>query len=179
MRWFFYFCQNLNLMGFRLIIFFALCLFFSCQNDSNRDNNSIPENPSIHDQLLGTWEVKLLKIEVDTYQGTDSSFVFEVSEEYWEEIYKVKPFRTFFAQDSTFRTTRKNLQGLPMGEDRGLWRAFGDTLMLLQPNATLQYKVSISKGQAIWAGLVDWDMDGVEDDVYYGEYRYVGRSSNE
>jgi hypothetical protein len=119
-----------------------------------------------------------MKVDVDSYQNQDSSFVFEVREETWERLYSVKPFRTYFAQDSTFRTVRRDLAGNPMGEDRGLWKTFGDTLFLIQPNATLQYKVLIENGQAKWAGLIDWDMDGVDDDVYYAEYRFVGRTLN-
>lgn len=161
-----------------LFAVFLLAFTFSCTEDSN---NASAETPTrdLTQALQGTWEAKYLKIEVDSYQGQDSSFVFEVSEETWEQEYSVKPFRTFFAADSTFRTTRRSINNNLIGEDRGLWRTFGDTLMLLQPNNTSQYKVVLDKGQAEWAGVIDWDLDGVEDDVYYATYRYVGRTPNE
>lgn len=145
-------------------------------------NTPEPEQVATNDldsKLPGTWEVKYMKIEVDSYQNLDTNFVFEVGEELWERQYAVRPFRTYFAQDSTFRTVRRGLNGNTMSEDRGLWKIFGDTLMLIQPNATLQYKVLIENGQAKWAGVIDWDLDGQDDDVYYAEYRFVGRTSNE
>jgi hypothetical protein len=150
----------------------------SCTQDSKDSTQEAPA-PDLTKALQGTWEAKFMKIEVDSYQGQDSSFVFEVSEETWERMYSVKPFRTFFAADSTFRTTRRTVGGSLVGEDRGLWRVFGDTLMMIQPTLTSQYKIIIDKGQAEWAGVIDWDLDGVEDDVYYASYRYVGRTSNE
>lgn len=162
-----------------IIFFLPLLILWSCQPAEPTEADNEPERVSIHDQMLGTWEAKYLKVDVDTYENTDSSFTFEVSEEYWERTYKVRPFRTYFAPDSTFRTVRRNVQDYVVGEDRGLWRTFGDTLMLLQPDATLQYKVRLEKGQAYWAGLVDWDGDGREDDTYYAEFRYVGRTPRE
>lgn len=161
-----------------ILLVLLIALTFSCASETNQSEKA-EQKVDLSQALLGTWEAKLLKIDVDTYQGQDSSFVFEVSEENWEREYSVKPFRTFFAADSTFRTTRRGITGKLMGEDRGLWRTFGDTLMLLQPNSTSQYKVLIEKGQAEWAGVIDWDLDGVEDDVYYATYRYVGRTPNE
>lgn len=161
-----------------LITFFFLAILFAC---TTKNSESVEETPTqdLTTALLGTWEAKYFKVEIDSYQGQDSSFVFEVSEETWERVYSVKPFRTYFAADSTFRTTRRSPNNTLIGEDRGLWRTFGDTLMLLEPNNTSQYKVIIDKGQAEWAGLIDWDLDGAEDDVYYATYRYVGRTPNE
>ncbi|GAB5550553.1 MAG: hypothetical protein Sapg2KO_01440 [Saprospiraceae bacterium] len=145
----------------------------------NNSEVEAQETTNIATEIQGTWEVKYMKVEVDSYQNLDSNFVFEATEELWERQYGIRPFRTYFAQDSTFRTLRRGLNGGTMGEERGLWKTFGDTLLLIQPNATLQYKVLIENGQAKWAGVIDWDLDGVDDDVYYAEYRFVGRTSNE
>jgi hypothetical protein len=175
---FFIFAEK-EIMRTGLIALISVCLFWGCQPEAPAEQESAAEQVSIQDQMLGTWEVKLLRVEVDSYENTDSNFVFEVSEEYWERLYRVRPYRTYFAADSTFRTVRRNLNDQIVGEDRGLWRTFGDTLMLLQPNATLQYKVRLEKGQAYWAGLVDWDADGKEDDTYYAEHRFVGKTPNE
>jgi len=161
-----------------ILITLLTTLLYTCTNEQE-PTASNAATQDITAALLGTWEAKSLKIEVDTYMGQDSSFVFEVAEENWERVYSVRPFRTFFATDSTFRTIRRSYTGQVIGEDRGLWRAFGDTLILLQSDYTVQYKVLIDKGQAEWAGVIDWDRDGVEDDVYYASYRYVGRTPNE
>ncbi|HKK74865.1 MAG TPA: hypothetical protein VJ953_07335 [Saprospiraceae bacterium] len=165
-------------MRITILALLLLAFSFSCKQEVNDKTEAQPRQ-DLTQALQGTWEAKYLKIDVNTYQGQDSSFVFEVSEETWERDYSVKPFRTFFAADSTFRTTRRSNNNNLLGEDRGLWRTFGDTLMLIEPNNTSQYKVIIDKGQAEWAGVIDWDLDGEEDDVYYATYRYVGRTPNE
>ena len=152
-------------------------LIYACA--PNSPEAEVEQTVNLAAQLPGTWEVKYMKVEVDTYQNLDSNFVFEIGEQIWERQYAVRPFRTYFAQDSTFRTVRRSLDGANMSEDRGLWKTFGDTLLLIQPNSTLQYKVLIEEGQAKWAGVVDWDYDGLEDDVFYAEYRFVGKTSNE
>ena len=161
------------------LLFLAL-FCANCQSDpsANQDQEEI-EVVNIQESMLGTWEVKYLKVEVESYQNEDTSFVFEIQENQWNQVYGVRPFRTFFSQDSTFRTMRRSLDGQEIGEDRGLWRSFGDTLMMIQPNAVFQYKVEVDAGQAQWAGVIDWDYDGQDDDTYFATYRYVGKTSNE
>lgn len=162
-------------------IFFSLFLmtfFFACSGEQKAKSGE-QGGPDISKDLLGTWEVKYLKVDIETELGRDTSYTFEVNEGDWDKKFAVQPFRTFFAADSTFHTVRRSRNGTLIGEDRGLWRTFGDTLMLLQPDATLQYKVLLLNGQAEWAGVIDWDQDGSDDDTYYATYRYVGRTSNE
>lgn len=153
-------------------------LIYACA--PNPTETEVEETTNLATEMPGTWEVKYMKIEVESFQNdVDSNFVFEAGKEPWERQFGVRPSRTYFAPDSTFRTIIRGLNGASMSEDRGLWRTSGDTLVLIQPNATLQYKVMIENGQAKWTGVIDWDLDGAEDDVYYGEYRFVGRTSNE
>lgn len=164
-----------------LVAVLLLGLLFTCQQATEQEQ-VIEEStrPGVaREDLLGTWEAKYLKVQGSSYQGSDSAFIFEVSEGDWEKNYRVRPFRTFFNQDSTFRTVRRGLNGDYIGEDRGLWQNFGDTLMLLQSNATLQYKIRIIDGQAHWIGLIDWDLDGLEDDSYYSIMRKVAKTSVE
>ncbi|MEO0341282.1 MAG: hypothetical protein AAF242_18990 [Bacteroidota bacterium] len=168
--------------SFLLAVLF-LSFIFACQNAPEPTEEVAEEETNskvvAREDLLGTWEAKYLKVQGASYQGSDSAFVFEVNEGEWEKNYRVRPFRTFFGQDSTYRTVRRGLRGDYIGEDRGLWRNFGDTLMLLQSNATLQYKIRIIDGQAHWIGLVDWDLDGLEDDSYYAIMRKVAKTSAE
>lgn len=164
----------------RAILFslFLTIIFTNCTNETSSSSEA-SATEDMTEQLLGTWEIKDLKIDIATHGGSDTSSLLDIKEEQWIQVYALQPYRTFFAADSTFRTVRRVRDGTLLGEDRGLWRTFGDTLMLIQPNATFQYKVLLSEGKAEWAGVIDWDQDGQEDDTYYATFRYVGRTSNE
>ncbi len=129
--------------------------------------------------LPGTWEAKYLQIKMPTHNGSDSIQVFEVSEEYWEAKFFVKPYRTYFSAEQKYHTTHRGLNDVLMGESEGLWNVFGDTLMMIEKDATVQYKVLVDKGLAHFSALLDWDRDGQEDDEYYLIYRLISKSSAE
>lgn len=161
----------------RLIgLLFAGITLTACQPGTE----ATEEEPSLYERLSGTWETTYLKVDVQTADNQpDSSYIFEVKEGEWERLYRVKPHRTYFAPDSTFRTVHRSIPGEVMSQEKGLWNTFGDTLMMIQPNTTQQFKVSVDKGMGHFIGLVDFDGDGREDDSYYAIRRYVGRNSYE
>ncbi|MBK6949604.1 MAG: hypothetical protein IPH16_17355 [Haliscomenobacter sp.] len=51
-----------------------------------------------------------------THNGSDSIQVFEVSEEYWEAKFFVKPYRTYFSTEQKYHTTHRGLNDVLMGE---------------------------------------------------------------
>ncbi|MBK6949603.1 MAG: hypothetical protein IPH16_17350 [Haliscomenobacter sp.] len=51
--------------------------------------------------------------------------------------------------------------------------------MMIEKDATVQYKVLVDKGLAHFSALLDWDRDGQEDDEYYLIYRLISKSSAE
>jgi len=154
-----------------------LLLLVACQAEQSADATT--EKVEWSKRLPGTWEVKYIRVEVESFEDTDSSYVFEIDENNWQKMYSIKPYRTYYSPDSTFRRLYRGLNEQPVSENRGLWNIFGDTLMMIQPNETLQYKIALEQGDLHMTGLVDWDKDGSEDDVYYSVQRYVGMGSNE
>jgi len=160
-----------------LILIFALTL--GCQTET-AEEKAAANTPSLYERLMGTWETTYIKVDIRSAENTpDSSYLFEIEEGQFERIFRVKPYRTYFAPDSTFRTIHRGIPGDIISEDKGLWNTFGDTLLLLQPDATLQFKVSIRDGMGHFTGLVDFDGDGAQDDAYYTIRRYVGKHSYE
>lgn len=156
-----------------------LLLLSSCQSETKSRASTEPE-ASLYDRMTGTWETTYLKVDVRSAENQpDSSYLFEVQEGEWERIYRVKPYRTYFSPDSTFRTVHRGIPGDIMSEDRGLWNTFGDTLMLIQPTQTAQFKVAFRDGKAHFVGLVDFDNDGEADDSYYAIRRFIGKHAYE
>lgn len=151
----------------------------SCQPTQSEEQTDI-SGPSLYEQLGGTWETTYIKVDVRSAEGKpDSSYLVEIREGDWERVFQVKPYRTYFAADSTFRTVHRGIQNDIISEDKGLWNTFGDTLMLLQPDATLQFKVAIRNGMGHFTGFVDFDGDGATDDAYYTIRRFVGEHNYE
>lgn len=103
----------------------------------------------------------------------DSSYVFRINDGDWETLFSVPPPRTFFEKDNKYRIEyRDKLDGLT-SMDRGIWNVMGDTLMMIQPDQTFQYKAKYDKGLLYLIGLRDWDEDGAVDDSYQEVKRRV------
>ena len=158
-------------------ILLGLGVFFACKREPS--NTSAAESPNLKTVLPGTWAATYLNVKMPTYQAGDTTEVFEASEEYWEAKYQVKPYRTYFGEDKKFHTVFRGVRGDVFGETKGIWNVFGDTLMMIEPEKTVQYKILIEKGMAHFSAVLDWDQDGKEDDEFYAIFRQVSKSSAE
>lgn len=160
-----------------LICTLGLFAFLACK----REPGKAPETkaPDLKTVLPGTWAATYLNVKMPTYQSGDTTEVFEASEEYWEAKYQVKPYRTYYGDDKKFHTVFRGVRGDVFGEAKGIWNVFGDTLMMIEPKKTVQYKVLIDKGMAHFSAVLDWDQDGKEDDEFYAIFRQVSKSSAE
>ena len=83
----------------------------------------------------------------------------------------------YFQADQKFRLVHRSLQGEIFDERRGIWNTFGDTLVLIEPENTVQYIVRIGNGKATFRNFRDWDGDGAEDDEYQGLQRQISIST--
>ena len=116
-------------------------------------------------------------MEVNTTENTDSSYIFEVKEEEWASRLGSRPILFYFQPDNKYRQEFVALNDEVMSTARGMWNTFGDTLMLIEPNATYQYQVAIGKGLAEFRTMLDWDGDGQEDDSYSAVHRQVSMTT--
>lgn len=160
-----------------LLLFLGVLVAWSCRRDTDRAPEVV--KPDLKVVMPGTWAATYLNVKMPTYQSGDTSEVFEASEEYWEAKYQVKPYRTYFGGEQKFRTVFRGVRGDVFGEAKGIWNIFGDTLVMIEPNKTVQYKVLIDKGMAHFSAVLDWDQDGEEDDEFYAIFRQVSKSSAE
>lgn len=166
-----------NVCGKSVLILLGMLAFCTCVRDSGKTPETA--KPDLKAVMPGTWAATYLNVKMPTYQSGDTSEVFEASEEYWEAKYQVKPYRTYFDGEQKFHTVFRGVRGDVFGEAKGIWNIFGDTLVMIEPNKTVQYKVLIDKGMAHFSAVLDWDQDGEEDDEFYAIFRQVSKSSAE
>jgi hypothetical protein len=155
----------------------AATLLAACQNGSAEQETLAPR-VDLKTALPGVWELVSIQVRINSFEGQDTSFVFEISEDQWESIYKVRPARTIFDAQNRYRREYRAIGGDTLSVDRGMWNAFNDTLLLIEPDTSYQFLVNMlpGKGLAEWRRMVDWDGDGQADDEYLELQRLVGRS---
>ncbi len=151
-------------------------MFAACEREDGKQAARSEEKVDLLAQLPGTWEAVSIRTDIPTVDGTEADSVFEVSEEYWVEKYTLKPVVVVFQPDKKYRQEFRNDMDSLINEVRGIWNVFGDTLMMIEPNASYTYQVNIGKGIATFSASLDWDGDGEEDDTYQGKYRKVSQA---
>lgn len=158
--------------------YLLLLLLVGCQSGADPDQQTQEASPvDLKKAIPGVWESVSIRVDVNSFNNTDSSYVFEVPEERWLNTLGVKPIRTYYENDNKYRSEYRDRADSLVNETRGIWNVFGDTLMLIAPDATYQYEVKIEKGLGKFRSLLDWDGDGQEDDEYVGIQRYISRST--
>jgi hypothetical protein len=158
-------------------LFIGLCtlsLFFSCNTSASSSAELPPSNEITLDSfLLGSWENERILIVVNTANGTDSSYTISIEQGEWEQKLKQRPILTEYKADRTYRSEYRDLNDSLFRVTRGIWNTFGDTLLLITPEATYEYQVGREKDAAIFSSLLDWDGDQIEDDEYESLQRKV------
>lgn len=127
------------------------------------------EKPS---DLVGVWEIDQLKINMKTYQNSDSTQVVEVSGKNWEEKMKVRNIQTYFNADGTYHSLHRNLQDSTIYDPAGTWKILGDSLIIqdtIPQRITYKFKFKVDKSVVEYWGTQDFDQDGKVDDEYYSK----------
>lgn len=156
-------------------ILFLAPLLFACQSEGG--GGKATSRVDLLNALPGTWEAVSLRVLVNTADGTDSSYVFEVKEEEWVRRLGALPVKTYFMPNHKYRQEFRGINDSLLNTSRGIWNVFGDTLMMIEANATYQYQVSLRNGLAEFRDQLDWDGDGQNDDEYLGVHRKISRST--
>jgi hypothetical protein len=137
-------------------ILLLLCgmLFASCNTE-----------PSLKEYMTDSWQTSYLKIEMPTFQKSDSTSVFE-------DTFQNNPARiaqSKYNADGTFVAWYLNREGEKLGETPGTWKIKGDSLFIEYDYEGKNSKVSyfIKKTEQGFEGTskYDWDNDGEYDDL--------------
>ena len=159
-------------------LIFAAVALCACNESTNQTE---VKEPTIKDQLVGTWSNTYLKLELNADGPKDSVKVNEVKEENWGEQLGIKPIVTTFKEDGTYGSKYYNLKDSLVRETTGKWTIMeGDSLLMteLTPEKS-EFKLHLSFAKkadgktdlARFKGVIDFDMDGKADDLYYGEQK--------
>lgn len=150
-------------------LFLAVILIlaaFSCGERSDTQLN-------LKETLPGMWITSKIEVTINGLNGTDSTLVEKVEESTWRNRFFVHPPEYFFGSDNKYRRVHRSLADTLISNARGLWNTFGDTLMLIEPDATYQYIVSKENDQVVFKTMVDWDGDGETDDQFISWQRLL------
>lgn len=171
----------------KILKYFTLILissfFYSCvsgQKDGSAD--SIPEEilaleepfnyvSHLEQEIVGEWTNVSMKIWVNTYNNSDTSFIVDISEDNWEMKMNVKPIVTIIYDDGTYISEFRNSFDSLIYKPEGTWLIDGDTLIMQDHQATYKYQIFLDGDRAEFNSLVDWDNDGKSDDDYKGVQR--------
>jgi hypothetical protein len=149
----------------RILFLLPLALCIGCSE--NDENKYEPFKP-----LIGEWRNIYLKIEMNSYNNSDSTRIFEATELDWEEKMNIRPIRTFFRENGTYNSAHYNLRDSLVYNPAGRWCVFGDTLIMRdtfpQDAAPYKYKLTVRNRLAEFTGIEDSDNDGKKDDIYFG-----------
>lgn len=140
----------------------------ACQSKNTVATENQTTKADLKTILPGSWEALSFRVQMNTFQNTDSSFILEVKAGEWENKLQMRPIQTEYSADNRYRSYSYNRSDSLIRTERGIWNVFGDTLMLISPEATYQYQVIMKSDILEFKSLLDWDGDGQEDDEYIG-----------
>jgi hypothetical protein len=136
-----------------LVILLCSTLILSCEQ-------------SIEDRLVGTWQNTSLDVTMAMPDGQDS--LMHIEEGQWEEVLRIKPIVTRYTVDGKFVSDYYTPEGKSLGSELGDWEIRNDSLILKSTNYKWAYKVTFDGNKARFTSLLDWDQDGLADDLYDG-----------
>lgn len=147
----------------RLIVGFCLfasllVLFVSCSGTAPDNSNT---TAALQDELPGKWRAIGITIHITDSLAAAQTLQID------ETALREKPILWEFETGNRYRTT----SGADGTQSRGIWNAFSDTLMMVEPRATYQYVVNFTEKEAIFRATLDWDGDGEVDDNYVGRFK--------
>ena len=126
---------------------------------------SCSQEKSIKEFMIDSWETTYLKIDMATYNKSDSLFVFE-------DDFKNNPPRraqSKYNKDGTFSAWFINQKGEKKEESTGKWNVKNDSLYIEYfyggRDVKVSYHIEKSTEGFIGKSKFDWDEDGAFDDV--------------
>lgn len=139
---------------FKLLLVTFLLVLTACASPDNRD------------LIMGEWSNESMKVFID--HGNPDEQVFEVPKGKWEEILLIQPILTSYTSDGEYSSVYKDLEGKVVNTSKGYWGVKGDSLYLTENENRTAYHFNWMQGRAEFKGYLDWDSDGVADDLYTG-----------
>jgi hypothetical protein len=158
-------------------------MLIACQSNKSHEQTaeSIPVEPiNIEEKLAGLWRNTTLTVIANRTNPDEKKWnvMMECHADNWEEQTNMKPIRTRFDPDGSWKSEYRNLDDSIFRVTSGKWTVMGDSLIMEQtvPDSSFKtgYHVTISGNSATFKGYLDWDNDGEKDDLYEGTQEKIG-----
>ncbi|WP_442264999.1 hypothetical protein ACSIGC_11680 [Tenacibaculum sp. ZS6-P6] len=148
---------------FIITISFGL-IFAACKSEENK-TPEITQQKSLNDFMIGKWETQYIKIEYNTFQKADSSYIFEDD----FSTPNSGKAQSEYLNNGTFSAWFKQSDNTKVGVTSGKWKTNGnDSLYVdyLYLGKQVQVWYTIEQKENQFKGIVtyDWDNDGEKDD---------------
>lgn len=147
-----------------------LLLLYSCSNNDQNQVRQQAENfadsvlliANYSKEIVGDWVANSIKIDI----RSDSAMQVYVAKGEFESKLNHKPMQTTFRPNNTYQINYLNLQDSIFEKRRGIWNIFGDTLLLIEGDATYKYAIKMRHNHLQYQTQLDWDNDQEMDDTY-------------
>jgi hypothetical protein len=147
----------------RIILVLGIAMIGCAPKDSKTLQSMIP----------GEWRNVYIKVILNN-GGPDEKQLVESDSAHWEERVHIKPIRTFFASNGTYRSDYYTIRDSLFRTVTGKWRFSNDTLLMDQLTPAMssyKLKANLTDGLGVFEGMLDFDQDGNKDDYYLGKQR--------
>ncbi len=167
----------------RVLLFMILVLSYSCVSgqkdhvvsDSTAEGIVIDEEFDylilLEEEIVGVWENSSMRVWVNTYNNSDTSFFVDINEDSWELKLSIMPIVTTIRDDGTYTSEFRNTLDQVIYTPEGTWMVDGDSLIMEDHQAVYRYQIFIDGDIAEFKSMIDWDQDGKADDAYAGVQR--------
>lgn len=116
---------------------------------------------------MGQWYNESMQVDLNALEGnSDSTFSIPMGQ--WESVLDIKPILTTYLEDGSYSSRYTGLDGGLVRTVQGQWEVVGDSLYLTEENSTTAYFFNWQNGQGSFKAFLDWDGDGLSDDLYTG-----------
>lgn len=150
-----------------------LVMITSCQQNQAEEQTVEEATVDLKAALQGTWQTYQINVAVNSADGKDTFRTESLTEAIWKKRFLMEPPVYYFQADQKYRLVHRNMDGLIVDQSRGMWNTFGDTLVLIEPDATYNYRVKLGEGKAAFRTFLDWDDDGETDDEFQSLNRQI------
>ncbi len=123
----------------------------------------------LENELIGTWVNSSIRVDVYSFQNSDTSFIVDISEDAWDMKMTIRPIVTKILADGTYISEQRNFFDSLLNISRGSWMLDGDSLIMEDSKKNVyKYQIFIDGDRAEFRGMTDYDNDGKKDDRYFG-----------
>lgn len=146
------------------LVLILSCLL-ACESEPNKNEIVSGDLPlPVQELLIGEWKNSSLTLVIDN--DVDSTLI--LNSENWVDILGIQPIVSEFRKDSSYLSTYYSPEGEEIMTSSGIWYVEGDSLFMIEREIPNAYHVRLEGNTAYFRGYIDWDQDGISDDLYEG-----------